>query len=26
LFDEISSRSGRPVIWQSVTHRWDKPN
>ena len=26
LFEEISSRSGRPVIWQSVTHRWDKPN
>jgi N-acyl-D-amino-acid deacylase len=25
LFDEISSRSGRPVIWQSITHRWDKP-
>src|SRR4029078_11979734 len=22
----ISSRSSRPVIWQSVTHRWDKPN
>ncbi len=26
LFDEISSRSGRPVIWQSITHRWDKPD
>ena len=26
LFDEISSRSGRPVIWQSIAHRWDKPN
>jgi N-acyl-D-aspartate/D-glutamate deacylase len=26
LFEEISSRSGRPVIWQSITHRWDKPN
>src|SRR5918995_327176 len=25
LFEEISSRSGRPVIWQSITHRWDKP-
>ena len=25
LFDEISSHSGRPVIWQSITHRWDKP-
>ncbi|HXF76544.1 MAG TPA: amidohydrolase family protein [Methylomirabilota bacterium] len=26
LFDEIASRSGRPVIWQSIAHRWDKPN
>jgi N-acyl-D-aspartate/D-glutamate deacylase len=26
LFDEISSRSGRPVVWQSIAHRWDKPN
>ncbi len=26
LFDQISSRSGRPVIWQSIAHRWDKPN
>lgn len=26
LFEEISSRSGRPVIWQSIAHRWDKPN
>ena len=26
LFDEISSGSGRPVIWQSIAHRWDKPN
>src|SRR5258706_5070689 len=26
LFDEISSRSGRPVIWQSITQRWAKPN
>src|SRR4030095_6278947 len=26
LFEEISSRSGRPVIWQSITHRWDKPH
>ena len=26
LFDEISSRSGRPVIWQSIAHRWDRPN
>jgi N-acyl-D-aspartate/D-glutamate deacylase len=26
LFDEISSRSGRPVIWQSIAHRWDRPD
>jgi len=26
LFEEISSRSGRPVIWQSIAQRWDKPN
>jgi N-acyl-D-aspartate/D-glutamate deacylase len=26
LFEEISSKSGRPVIWQSIAHRWDKPN
>ena len=26
LFDQISSRSGRPVIWQSIAHRWDKPD
>jgi N-acyl-D-amino-acid deacylase len=26
LFEEISSRSGRPVIWQSIAHRWEKPN
>ena len=26
LFEEMSSRSGRPVIWQSIAHRWDKPN
>jgi N-acyl-D-aspartate/D-glutamate deacylase len=25
LFEEISIRSGRPVIWQSIAHRWDKP-
>lgn len=25
LFEEISSRSGRPVIWQSIAHRWDRP-
>jgi N-acyl-D-amino-acid deacylase len=26
LFEEIASRSGRPVIWQSIAHRWDRPN
>lgn len=26
LFEEISRRSGRPVIWQSIAQRWDKPN
>jgi N-acyl-D-aspartate/D-glutamate deacylase len=26
LFDEISSKSGRPVVWQSIAHRWDRPN
>lgn len=26
LFEEISEKSGRPVIWQSIAHRWDKPN
>ena len=26
LFEEISARSGRPVIWQSIAHRWDRPN
>ena len=26
LFEEISRRSGRPVIWQSIAHRWDRPN
>jgi len=25
LFEEISRRSGRPVIWQSIAHRWDRP-
>jgi len=25
LFEEISSRSGRPVVWQSIAHRWEKP-
>ena len=26
LFEEISSRSGRPVVWQSIAQRWDKQN
>jgi len=26
FFEDISRRSGRPVIWQSIAHRWDKPN
>jgi N-acyl-D-amino-acid deacylase len=26
LFDEIATRSGRPVVWQSIAHRWDRPN
>ena len=26
LFDEIATRSGRPVVWQSIAHRWDQPN
>src|SRR5919206_1439089 len=26
LFEEISSRSGRPVIWQSIAHRWERPD
>jgi hypothetical protein len=26
LFEEIASRSGRPVIWQSIAHRWERPN
>jgi N-acyl-D-amino-acid deacylase len=26
LFEEIAARSGRPVIWQSISHRWDRPN
>jgi N-acyl-D-amino-acid deacylase len=25
LFARIASRSGRPVIWQSIAHRWDQP-
>lgn len=26
LFDEIATQSGRPVIWQSIAQRWDRPN
>jgi N-acyl-D-aspartate/D-glutamate deacylase len=26
LFERIASESGRPVIWQSIAHRWDRPN
>ena len=25
LFEEIATQSGRPVIWQSISHRWDRP-
>lgn len=26
FFDEIATKSGRPVVWQSIAHRWDQPN
>jgi N-acyl-D-aspartate/D-glutamate deacylase len=26
LFEDIAAKSGRPVIWQSIAHRWDRPN
>ncbi len=26
LFERIAGQSGRPVIWQSIAHRWDRPN
>ncbi len=26
LFEKIAGQSGRPVIWQSIAHRWDRPN
>ena len=26
LFEKIAAESGRPVIWQSIAHRWDRPN
>jgi N-acyl-D-amino-acid deacylase len=26
LFEEIAGKSGRPVIWQSIAQRWDRPN
>src|ERR671923_1095852 len=25
LFEKIAAESGRPVIWQSISHRWDRP-
>jgi N-acyl-D-amino-acid deacylase len=25
-YDQMARRSGRPVIWQSVVHRWNEPN
>jgi N-acyl-D-aspartate/D-glutamate deacylase len=25
-YDQIARRSGRPVVWQSVLHRWTQPN
>jgi N-acyl-D-aspartate/D-glutamate deacylase len=25
LFDKIAATSGRPVVWQSIAHRWDQP-
>lgn len=26
LFKRLAERSGRPVIWQSIAHRWDQPD
>jgi len=26
FFDELAVKSGRPVIWQSIAHRWDQPD
>jgi N-acyl-D-amino-acid deacylase len=26
LFDRIAARAGRPVVWQSISHRWDQPD
>jgi N-acyl-D-aspartate/D-glutamate deacylase len=26
LFDRLALESGRPVIWQSIAHRWDQPD
>ncbi len=26
FFDELAARSGRPVVWQSIAHRWDQPD
>jgi N-acyl-D-aspartate/D-glutamate deacylase len=26
FFHRLAARSGRPVIWQSISHRWDQPD
>jgi N-acyl-D-aspartate/D-glutamate deacylase len=26
FFHRLAAESGRPVIWQSIAHRWDQPN
>lgn len=26
LFKRLAEKSGRPVIWQSIAHRWDQPD
>lgn len=26
FFRRLAARSGRPVIWQSIAHRWDRPD
>jgi len=25
-FNRIAARAGRPVVWQSIAHRWDQPS
>lgn len=25
-FNRIAARAGRPVVWQSISHRWDQPD